>query len=102
MYEIQRISYIPLRRGVKPEAIVRKMQEVSAPLRGFPGLVDLQVDGGPGHRDYLTLPLQKGRVNLDEVVINPGSGQGLNLALAPALVGMVGVMVRVRSRRQQR
>ncbi len=66
------------------------------------GLVDLQVDGGPGHRDYLTLPLQKGRVNLDEVVINPGSGEGLNWALAPALVGMVGVMVRVRSRRQQR
>jgi hypothetical protein len=60
------------------------------------GLVDLQVDGGPGHRDYLTLPLQKGRVNLDEVVINPGSGQGLNWALAPALVGMLGVMVRVR------
>ena len=29
------------------------------------GLVDLQVDGGPGHRDYLTLPLQQGRVNLD-------------------------------------
>ena len=37
------------------------------------GLVDLQVDGGPGHRDYLTLPLQQGRVNLDEVVINPGT-----------------------------
>ena len=23
------------------------------------GLVDLQVDGGPGHRDYLTLPLNR-------------------------------------------
>ena len=32
------------------------------------GLVDLQVDGGPGHRDYLTLPLQQGQVNLDEVM----------------------------------
>lgn len=35
--------YIPLKRGVKPEDIVKKMDEVSAPLRGFPGLVDLQV-----------------------------------------------------------
>ena len=66
------------------------------------GLVDLQVDGGPGHRDYLTLPLQQGRVNLDEVVINPGAGITPNWTLAPALVGMVGLMVRVRSLRQQR
>ena len=66
------------------------------------GLVDLQVDGGPGHRDYLTLPLQQGRVNLDEVVINPGAGITPKWTLAPALVGMVGLMVRVRSLRQQR
>ena len=66
------------------------------------GLVDLQVDGGPGHRDYLTLPLQQGRVNLDEVVINPDPGNTLDWTLAPALVGMVGLMVRVRSLRQQR
>ena len=66
------------------------------------GLVDLQVDGGPGHRDYLTLPLQQGRVNLDEVVINPGTGNTLDWTLAPALVGIVGLMVRVRTLRQQR
>ena len=66
------------------------------------GLVDLQVDGGPGHRDYLTLPLQQGRVNLDEVVINPDTGNTLDWTLAPALVGMVGLMGRVRSLRQQR
>ena len=41
--EIQRISYIPLRPGVRPEAIVDKMEAVTAPLRSFPGLVDLQV-----------------------------------------------------------
>ena len=63
------------------------------------GLVDLQVDGGPGHRDYLTLPLQQGRVNLDEVVINPGTGNTLDWTLAPALVGIVGLMVRVRTLR---
>ena len=66
------------------------------------GLVDLQVDGGPGHRDYLTLPLQQGRVNLDEVVMSPGSRNALDWAMAPVLVGMVGLMVRVRSLRQQR
>ena len=65
------------------------------------GLVDLQVDGGPGHRDYLTLPLQQGRVNLDEVVINPGTGNTLDWTLAPALVGIVGLMVRVRTLRKQ-
>lgn len=41
--EIQRISYLPLRPGVRPEAIVEKMEAVTAPLRSFPGLVDLQV-----------------------------------------------------------
>ena len=66
------------------------------------GLVDLQVDGGPGHRDYLTLPLQRGKVNLDEVVMSPGTGNALDWAMAPALVGMIGLMVRVRSLRQQR
>ena len=65
------------------------------------GLVDLQVDGGPGHRDYLTLPLQQGQVNLDEVVMSPGRKNGLNWAMAPALVGLVGLMVRVRSPRQR-
>ena len=65
------------------------------------GLVDLQVDGGPGHRDYLTLPLQQGRVNLDEVVMSPGSRNGLDWAMAPALVGLVGLMVKVRHLRQR-
>ena len=65
------------------------------------GLVDLQVDGGPGHRDYLTLPLQQGRVNLDEVVMRPGSRNALDWAMAPALVGLVGLMVKVRSHRQR-
>ena len=60
------------------------------------GLVDLQVDGGPGHRDYLTLPLQQGRVNLEEVVMNPGSRNFLDWVFAPALVGLLGLMVKVR------
>ena len=35
------------------------------------GVVDLQIDGGPGHRDYLELPISSGQVNLDEVVSFP-------------------------------
>ena len=37
------------------------------------GTVDLQVDGGPGHRDYLELPVQDGEVDLNEVVVFPFS-----------------------------
>ena len=60
------------------------------------GQVDLQVDGGPGHRDYLTLPLEQGRVNLDDVVRAPLPFDA-PWAVAPAMVGTVGLMVRVRS-----
>jgi len=37
------------------------------------GVVDLQIDGGPGHRDYLAMPVQAGQVKLDEVVSLPVS-----------------------------
>ena len=50
------------------------------------GTVDLQVDGGPGHRDYLELPVQDGAVNLNEVVMFPFS------------LVMVGLLVSVRRR----
>ena len=50
------------------------------------GVVDLQVDGGPGHRDYLELPVSSGRVNLDEVVALPFS------------LVLVGLLVSVRRR----
>ncbi|RZO11976.1 MAG: hypothetical protein EVB08_08750 [Synechococcus sp. MED-G135] len=29
--------------------------------------VDLQVDGGPGHRDYLALPIRNGEVQIDAI-----------------------------------
>ena len=48
------------------------------------GTVDLQVDGGPGHRDYLELPVQDGEVDLNEVVVFPFS------------LVMVGLLVSVR------
>ena len=50
------------------------------------GTVDLQVDGGPGHRDYLELPVRDGEVNLNEAVMFPFS------------LVMVGLLVSVRSR----
>jgi len=61
------------------------------------GLVDLQVDGGPGHRDYLTLPLQQGVVNLEEVVEMPRSHPWIAWLGAPALFGLVSTMAKVRS-----
>jgi hypothetical protein len=60
------------------------------------GLVDLQVDGGPGHRDYLTLPLQRGVVNLDEVVEGPQPLPWIAWLSAPALVGLVCTIAKVR------
>ena len=51
------------------------------------GRYDLQVDGGPGHRDYLDIPVQAGRVNLDEVV------------QSPLMLVLVGLLVNVRRRR---
>lgn len=59
-------------------------------LRDFEnGVVDLQIDGGPGHRDYLTLPVEDGRVQLDEVV------------QVPMLLVLVGSLVSVKHRRDE-
>ena len=64
------------------------------------GIVDLQVDGGPGHRDYLALPIRSGQVNLEEVVQQaPGFPATNPLAWAgssPLLLGLVGLLVSVR------
>ena len=48
------------------------------------GVLDLQVDGGPGHRDYLELPVSSGQVDLDQVV------------LLPFTLVLVGLLVNVR------
>ena len=63
------------------------------------GVLDLQVDGGPGHRDYLELPIRQGSVLLDEVVQKPNQRPLLpHLAWlgAPTLLGLVSLMVKVR------
>ena len=50
------------------------------------GVLDLQVDGGPGHRDYLELPVSSGQVDLDQVVS------------LPFTLVLVGLLVNVRRR----
>ena len=63
------------------------------------GVLDLQVDGGPGHRDYLELPIRQGSVLLDEVVQTQNQFTALPAFAwlgAPALLGLIGLMVKVR------
>ena len=56
---------------------------------------DVQVDGGPGHRDYLSLPINNGQADLNRISDGdrPNPTKGLfasNLASAWILVGAVG------------
>ena len=63
------------------------------------GVLDLQVDGGPGHRDYLELPIRQGSVLLDEVVETQNKTTALPLLAwmgAPFLLGLMSLMVKVR------
>ena len=50
------------------------------------GVVDLQVDGGPGHRDYLEMRVNDGEVNPEAVVSLPVS------------LVLIGLLVSVRRR----
>ena len=68
------------------------------------GTVDLQIDGGPGHRDYLTLPIENGAVQLDAVTQHP-AGHPRLLALlgtAGAAAGLYGGLVLVGRVRRSR
>ena len=50
------------------------------------GVIDLQVDGGPGHRDYLEMRVNDGEVNPEAVVFLPVS------------LVLIGLLVSVRRR----
>ena len=50
---------------------------------------DVQVDGGPGHRDYLSLPVTKGQADLKRI----SDGHRPNPASPWVLVGAVGGLV---------
>ena len=60
------------------------------------GELDVQVDGGPGHRDYLTLPIRQGQVQIDAVSQGPAALRplmallgGAGAAISVALLGRV-------------
>ena len=44
--------------------------------KGAQGSWELQVDGGPGHRDYLDMPVQRGQAQLDRVSAHPQPARG--------------------------
>jgi len=64
------------------------------------GVVDVQIDGGPGQRDYLSLPMREGVVQIDAVsqgetaspgwlALLGGAGAGAGLYGGTVLVGRV-------------
>ncbi len=69
--------------------------------KGAHGAWELQVDGGPGHRDYLEMPLQGGQAQLDRVSRQPHparSGWLLGLSGLGAAAMLLGLQ-RIRSPR---
>ncbi|GDX72598.1 hypothetical protein LBMAG39_10310 [Cyanobium sp.] len=46
------------------------------------GSWELQVDGGPGHRDYLEMPVQRGQAQLDRVSEQPQPARGWLMGLS--------------------
>jgi nickel transport protein len=83
--------------------------------KGASGDWELQVDGGPGHRDFLEMPVTQGRPELDRLseTRSPGlrgllaeAGPDRNRLLLGAVAGLAGLggagLLRHRSRRSLR
>ena len=65
--------------------------------RNASGAWELQVDGGPGHRDYLEMPVQSGRAQLDQLSIQPlRSGWMAGLGGCGAAAAMLLGLQRIR------
>lgn len=76
--------------------------------KGSNGTWEVQVDGGPGHRDYLELPVRKGQAQLDRLSQQPnpvGGAFGLSslhgLLLLGGLGSLGGVLIAERLGRQR-
>ena len=77
--------------------------------KGASGDWEVQVDGGPGHRDYLTMPVQAGQAQLDRLSARelPGLGDSLATLLHPGvlalggLCGVAGVLIGMDRRRRR-
>ena len=77
--------------------------------KGASGDWEVQVDGGPGHRDYLTMPVQAGKAQLDRLSGRelPSLGDSLATLRHPGvlalggLCGLAGVLVGLDRRRRR-
>jgi len=77
--------------------------------KGASGDWELQVDGGPGHRDYLTMPVQAGKAQLERLSERelPGLSGSLASLLHPGvlalggLCGVAGVLIGMDRRRRR-
>ena len=77
--------------------------------KGASGDWEVQVDGGPGHRDYLNVPVQGGKAQLDRISDRQGPGVGdlIATALHPGvlalggLCGLAGVLIGMDRRRRR-
>jgi len=60
---------------------------------------ELQVDGGPGHRDYLEMPVQQGQAQLDRISQRPGHHNPLPWLSALGATAMLLGLQRIRRHR---
>ena len=65
---------------------------------GSQGAWELQVDGGPGHRDYLEMPVQAGEVQLDQISTGPQRRPLLWLSAFGATAMLLGLQRTRRNR----
>ena len=60
---------------------------------------ELQVDGGPGHRDYLEMPVQQGQAQLDQISQRPVHHNPLTWLSALGATAMLLGLQRIRRHR---
>ena len=60
---------------------------------------ELQVDGGPGHRDYLEMPVQQGQAQLDRISQRPPQHNPLTWLSALGATAMLLGLQRIRRHR---
>ena len=65
---------------------------------GSQGAWELQIDGGPGHRDYLEMPVQAGEVQLDQISTGPQRRPLLWLSAFGATAMLLGLQRTRRNR----
>ena len=69
--------------------------------KGANGSWELQVDGGPGHRDYLEMPLRGGQAQLDRISEQAHPAQG-NWLLGLSGLGAAAMLLGLQRTRRPR